>query len=198
MLLRKIILSICINALIIGFMGVANAVPFSDLVDWDHQIKKGRTASMVFNKNGPFGLIHEDIILGEGISITDPVLTISHMGNVATKKNKREVWLLSDSGEICIGKLVTSNRRWKDQQFSLPPSLVEGLVDGSLSIELRSNRKAGSLWLDQSQLTFNYDIIAAPSANDGASSVPEPAAMLLLGVGMVTIAGFKKSYLKRR
>ena len=89
-LARKIMLYIYINTLVIGFMGTANAVAFSDLVDWDHQIRKGRTASMVFNKNGPIELIHDDIILGEGISITEPVLTISHRGNVATKKIKEK------------------------------------------------------------------------------------------------------------
>ncbi len=72
MLSRNIMLYIYIIALVIGFMGTANAYTISELVDWDYQIKISRTPSMAFDRNGPIEIIHDDIILDEGISITEP------------------------------------------------------------------------------------------------------------------------------
>jgi hypothetical protein len=114
--MKKVIAGAFVGLLALAFVGNAGAVPFSDLKDFDTRWKRGRTAELIRLAASP-------VTLTNGISLTDAMLTISHMRNRASKRNQSEVYLITDSGEYCLGQLAKSKGRWVDQEFSIPQEL---------------------------------------------------------------------------
>ena len=50
------------------------------------------------------------------------------------------------------------------------------------------------IWIDQSVLSGEYTPVTTGGENGGTSSVPEPTTMILLGTGIVGLAGFRKKF----
>ncbi len=178
--MKKLLVFLFVTLLVFGVAGGANALPFSNIVDWDDCVKRDRTAIRMFDNPGLFTITHNVFFGPNPVSITDLTLTISHLGN---KANGGEVWLVSDSGEFFVGQLEQSRRKWVDQEFSLPSSLYEGIISGVWSIEFNlSERTRGkdNIWIDKTMLSGNYQ------------SIPEPATMLLFGAGLAGLAIFRK------
>lgn len=202
--MKKVIAGAFVGLLVLAFVGNAGAVPFSDLKDFDTGLKRGRTAGLIRLAASPIMLTHE--ISGEyDVSLSDAMLTISHMGNKLSKRNKREVYLITDDGEYCLGELAKSKGRWVDQEFSIPQELLQGLDEGSFSVQIRSNKKRGRIWLDAISLNGNELSLTnpgnggscqPPTTDGGAAPVPEPATMLLFGSGLIGFVGFRKKLRK--
>ena len=202
--MKEVMAAAFVGLVALAFVGNAGAVPFSDLNDFDTVWKRGRNgirnAELIRLAASPVTLIND-------IPLTDAMLTISHMGNRASKRNQSEVYLITDNGEYCLGQLAKSKGRWMDQEFSIPQELLQDLEEGSYSIQIRSNKKRGKIWLDAISLSGDVQSTTNPGtggssqlpATDGggAAPVPEPATMFLFGVGMAGFALFGKKFRKQ-
>ena len=56
--MKKLIFYFCAIIFVFGFVKGSDALPIYDAVDWDGRVKKGRTATKMFDKNGSFTLAH--------------------------------------------------------------------------------------------------------------------------------------------
>ena len=145
-------------------------------------------------------------------------LLLSHKGNDHREKDTgqdngfkpAELWFLSSQNDIYIGQLVKSENGWVDQSFVLPADLLAGISGPSWTLALKVGETTDgidTLWLDKSVLsgTYSYaaqqppqgdetpilggETIGGPPLLNGASTVPEPTTLVLLGSGLLGLAG---------
>jgi hypothetical protein len=70
---------------------------------------------------------------------------------------------------------------------------LSGLSDGNYTVTLASSW--GDFIIDLSRLIINYEGSETVSGVTGVASVPEPGKILLLGVGLIGLAGFSRKKL---
>jgi hypothetical protein len=195
--MKKWSVFLCTTIFLLGPVAIANALPFSQTFDWDEETKDGRTATKVFDNGTPVTYQHDVLFNPPAQSITSAALTLSHYGNEYPDK---EAWILfeDENSAVQIGLLENSDGVWKDQTFTLAPSLYSDILGLNWILELRLAEGSGdnntdNIYLDKSVLSGTYE----PVADRGSDPVPEPATMLLLGSGLVGLAALGKKKFRR-
>ena len=193
---KLILLTITILTLVAGSGGLCYAVPFTDIVDFSGTDTYGtRTYLELDGRGSPYEFFYSHSIdfTPPAQSISSATLTFSHKGNSA---NPGEAWFITDTDSFFLGTLGNStiSGDWVDQPFDLS-SLLGGISGTNWTIQLRLYENTSGtdrLWIDKSVVTGEYDPVTTPD-----NPIPEPATMLLLGSGLIGLAGFKGRFRKK-
>ena len=180
--MKKFLVFLAAILLVFGVVGTASAVPYTwdDTVDWE-----------------PWKLIEECISVPYTHDLTDntPVkfepgvdsiwnyrLTVDLYDDIDPRRNRLELIYIDQPG--FIGDRLTWRARSQTLGWSLA-GLLDINDDGILNIEISS--WYGDFYLASSTLVAN-----------GNNAVPEPATMLLLGSGLIGLAGLgRKKFFKK-
>ena len=117
---------------------------------------------------------------------------------------KAEQWSVFVGGEK-IGDLVGGHAgKWQSQTFNLSSELINNIVGNpSLALTLVEGTKGADKFL-LDKIVFSWQLNEGtpntildpvpPPGGGGASPVPEPATLLLLGTGLLGFVGVRKRF----
>lgn len=195
----KLLIGLATGLLLVGLAGRANALSFSNTIDFTGHTSGGVTYTEVTDD---FSFTHTiPGLTTPPDHLTDATLSIRHYGNA---DNLFEAWFSSaenGKADIAIGELGKSSSGWKTDTFTLSAAVLNLMDNGSpWSLKINLKECAWLDWLDNGKLKLDYSTLAGHYTTDsngtgGPTPAPEPATMILMGTG---IAGLVRAYRKKK
>lgn len=202
---KRFLVEVIVGIFLICTNGMANATYFSDTVEF------GTTSDFIqisdyysYTHNISLTDFDPDLSTWDNLILNDATLTLRHFGNNnvhtgANNNNQHEVWFsyADDRTEkgIFIGQLSESISGWFTDSWTLSDEVLSLITIGtpwSLTINLsETTNNIDTLKIDFSTLSGNayYNQL---SSTGGAIPNPEPSTMLLLGFGLIGLAGIAR------
>jgi len=170
-------------------------------LDWDkHMGPESVTSEIIHNSSYSFSF--GELVIPEGAVIDSVELILTYQGN--KDRERAEVWKLDFNGVLYDLK---DSRDWTEQSFSLDPNFFsEGLV--SIAFNLTEYTIGPDrIDLDKAVLNIHYSSLGSEGggtisfdgeagSGNAPSPNPEPATMLLLGTGLLGLAGLRRKFKK--
>jgi len=170
-------------------------------LDWDkHMGPESVTSEIIHNSSYSFSF--GELVIPEGAVIDSVELILTYQGN--KDRERAEVWKLDFNGVLYDLK---DSRDWTEQSFSLDPNFFS---EGPVSIAFNLTEYTigpDRIDLDKAVLNIHYSSLGSEGggtisfdgeagSGNAPSPNPEPATMLLLGTGLLGLAGLRRKFKK--
>jgi hypothetical protein len=180
-------LKITLAAVLILLMSSGVAMALS----MDYTIDFGKKKDYLYFNDKKAHTFNFDVDL-KNVAIKSVTLSVKEWKN--WNLNGRENWAFAIGDDVY--KMHRAAYKWKVKTYDITKSFELGAPFSIDLVELSTNKKYSSMYLDWITLTINYeelaDLVGGPEGgpNGSPAPVPEPGTLVLLGAGLLVAARF--------
>jgi hypothetical protein len=169
---------------------LAVSIPFSNTIDFaasgTQTVGSDARTVTTIDDDSPFTYTHSVTFSPAALSITSATLALTH----THVSSSGELWTVTGGTSTFLGFLSESNGAWVTDTFIVPATLYPSFIANSwsLAVKLTESTSGNDTFdLDKSVLSGNY---LTTSGAVTAANTPEPAALFLLGFGLIGLRAF--------